>query len=149
MRRSAQRVTTAGAVPSAGGRPIRPRINFEHHTPSLMKLYQDNTDALYMSGFDPAQVLAELAAYATSLLAQQAAYVAFKKQQSATLQHASNSWVGTLALYERAKAVGRTNPEIKQAIAEFERFMHVKRSRRSRTPTGGSTPPASTPPVAA
>jgi hypothetical protein len=114
-----------------------------------MKLYQDNTDALYMSGFDPAQVLAELAAYASSLLAQQAAYVAFKKQQSATLQHASNAWTGTLLLYERAKAVARTNPEIKQAIAEFERFMHVKRARRPKPPTGGSTPPASTPPVAA
>jgi hypothetical protein len=136
-----QSVVTAGAVPSTGGRLVRPRTSFEHYIPALMKLYQDNTDALYMSGFDPAKVLAELAAYASSMLAQQAAYVAYKKQQSVTAMHASNAWTATLALYARAKEVARTNPEIKQAIAEFERFMHVKRARRPKTPAGGSTPP--------
>ena len=34
-----------------------------------------------------------------------------------------------LAVYERAKIAARTNPDIRAAIAEFERFMHVKRSR--------------------
>jgi hypothetical protein len=137
--------TLVGAVANTVRRPLRPRTNFEHYVPALMQLYKSNVDALYMSGFDPDAVLAELAAYQSSLLAQQIAWNAFKRQQSNTLQHASNVWSAMLLVYERAKAVARTNPEIRLAITEFVSFM--KQWRRRKKPLA-STPVTSSTPVA-
>jgi hypothetical protein len=136
--------TLVGAVSNQVRRPLRPRMSFEHYAPALMQLYKNNVDALYMSGFDPDAVLAELAVFQSSLLAQQIAWNAFKRQQSTTLQHASNVWSAMLLLYERAKAVARTNPEIKLAIAGFVSFM--KQSRRKKP--ASSMPATSSAPVA-
>jgi hypothetical protein len=114
-----------------------------------MQLYESFKQELYMSGFDPATVRAQLALYTTKLAALKAARIELAKLQEETTQLASFVWSGTLAVYERGQSAARTNPDIKRAIADFERFMRVKRPRRPKTPNGGSTPPASTPPVAA
>jgi len=143
-----QSVVTAGAVPSTGRRLPRPRASFAQYAPEMMQLYESFKQELYMSGFDPATVRAQLAMYASKLAALKAARIALAKLQEETTQLASSVWSGTLAVYERGQSAARTNPDIKRAIADFEHYM--KRSRRPKTPTGGSTPPATgTPPVAA
>jgi hypothetical protein len=113
-----------------------------------MQLYESFKQELYMSGFDPATVRTQLAMYASKLAALKAARIEVAKLQTETAQLASSAWSGTLAVYERGQSAARTNPDIKRAIAEFERYMSVKRPRRPKTPTGGTTPPTSTPPVA-
>ena len=133
MRRSTPSVTTVSAVLTAVGRLIRPRKRFDRYTAPLMQLYESFSQELYISGFDTATVLAELKAYSSAIAAQQVARTELKKQQNAALLHASNVWSAMLAVYERAKIAARSNPDIKAAIAEFESFMHVKRSRPATT----------------
>jgi hypothetical protein len=137
--RSTQSATPVGMLPTIARWLNRPRISFDRYTAPLMTLYQSYTQELYVSGLDPAAVLSELTAYATAAAAEQVARIELKKQQNAKLLHASHVWSAMLAVYERAKIAARTNPAIRAAIAEFESFMHVKRSRRT------STTPATTP----
>ncbi len=129
MRRSTRSATTVSAVLTTVRALLYPRTSFDRYAPALMRLYKSYSQELFISGFDPAVVLKELDAYSSAVAAQQVARAELKKQQNAALLHASNVWSAMLAVYERAKIAARTNPDIKAAIAEFERFMHVKRSR--------------------
>jgi hypothetical protein len=141
MRRSILSATTVSAVLTTVRGLVHPRTSFDRYTSTLMQLYKSYTQELFISGFDPAGVLKELEAYSSAVAAQQVARAELKKQQNAALRHASNVWSAMLAVYERAKIAARSNPDIQAAIAEFESFMHVKRSR----PTAA----AATKPVAA
>jgi hypothetical protein len=144
-RRSLRKQESKGALVSitsvARRRLVKPHRNFEQFTAPLLELYAAHISKMRIEGLDPKATLATLKMYQALAAEEAAAEAQLARVKDTRLQLGSQVWSTELKIYANAKFYARTDPAIKEAIADFEQFM--KRAPKKKKSGGSSGTPSS------
>jgi hypothetical protein len=118
--------------PEAVAKLPKPREGFELHLGELLQIYTDHAQEMSIGNIRAEDLLTHMKTAETLKPLIESARKHLEMLEETSQWHTAQVWSAMLEIYAKAQVVGRSNPDVKNAIEPFVQFMKVgKRKKKS------------------